>query len=515
MPYPPRQRFVLALAGVITELDHAHHDLLGGWGEGPKTRPWCTNRLAEFYGVASAEDLVRSTKYFLHAGHSADARATLAALADDPSQDGEQEALVRAHRAEIERAGVFAWDMARLVAVLGWGAWAGYVAELEAWQVMMVAAARVQKSYDSWASFAGGYELGRLYWAKGKAHEPTAQILEKLRTDPTSPWNTLPWDLDLGVILGAPVAPPKPRFKRTVCPTCGAPKGRPSATGYVYCDYCGQLSDFDFGKACEKPLARPGPVYEKLTQDVTPELTDALVKGDVAAYRAVQLRVFDAYVAAAPDSAPPRVRDPEYRKRYVAYLAEGSVVAAFDAEAKTHDAAVREATAKLSFSQVEPGVMRVDPMAFRVFTAALFPQLDYLDELHDAHGVYAMHPDGASRALQRHMSISMFAQGWLPVLDEANAAELLARTGLRAEYIEADPPAAGAAACGGCGAEVGVLEGARRMVCEHCGSKLDVEGARVRCTGCGGDLAPPEGKASFQCPHCSAAVERVEMMSPG
>jgi predicted RNA-binding Zn-ribbon protein involved in translation (DUF1610 family) len=125
-----------------------------------------------------------------------------------------------------------------------------------------------------------------------------------------------------------------------------------------------------------------------------------------------------------------------------------------------------------------------------------------------------MQPDGASAALQRHLSMSLFTQGWLPMLDEANAADLLARAGLNGEYIEADPPPADAAACGACGASLGILDGARRMVCEHCGSALDVQGERVRCAGCGAGLAPPEGSATFACPHCSVGVQRIEMMKP-
>jgi DNA-directed RNA polymerase subunit RPC12/RpoP len=315
------------------------------------------------------------------------------------------------------------------------------------------------------------------------------------------------------VRLGAPAAP-KTRFKRTVCPTCGAPKGRPSATAYVYCDYCGSLSDFDFAKACEKPLARPGPIYEKLVQEVSPELDEALAKDDLDAYRAVQSRVLEAYLVAAPDSAPPRIRDAEYRKKYVAYMTEALAVAAFDAEGKVHAAAVREATGKLSYSQPEPGVIRVDPGSFRAFAEAVFAQEEYLAKLHASRGVYAMQPDGASAALQRHLSMSLFTQGWLPMLDEANAADLLARAGLNGEYIEADPPPADAAACGACGASLGILDGARRRVCEHCGSALDVQGERVRCAGCGAGLAPPEGSATFACPHCSVGVQRIEMMKP-
>jgi predicted RNA-binding Zn-ribbon protein involved in translation (DUF1610 family) len=511
MPYPQNQLWALALAAVITELDHAHHDGIGGWGEGPKTRTWCKDRLKEFYGIESPVDLQKSASYFFQQGHTAESRETLASLAEDPRGDDVRQALVRENRGEIKNRGVLAWDSARVVAVMGWAAWAGYVGEIEAWQVMLTAAARIQKTYDSWESYAKGYELGRLYWAEGKAHPPTALAIEKLLSDGASPWKTLPWNLDLGVTLREPA---KTRFKRTVCPTCGAPKQRPSATAYVYCDYCGSLSDYDFARACEKPLARPGPVYEQLAAELAPEVNAALAKGDRDAYRASQAKLFEAWAEACPDATPPRTKDPGYFARYVAYLAEGATVTAFDAEAQKHTAAVTEATSRLRFFQLSPGVVKVDPAAFRALEEAYFAQLAHANALHEARGVFAMQPDGASVELQKRFALSVFTQGWLPVLDEQGAAELLARTHLVGEYVEADPPPADAATCGACGAALDVMKGARRMVCEHCGCKLDVEGERVRCSGCGAGLAPAEDVTSFGCPHCRVMVQRVALMKP-
>ncbi len=304
------------------------------------------------------------------------------------------------------------------------------------------------------------------------------------------------------------------RFKRTICPSCGAPKQRPSATGYVYCDYCGSLADYDFAKACEKPLARPGPVYERLLAEVSPAIASAVASRDLAALRAVQVKLFDAYVEACPDAVPLRVKDPDYRKRFVAFSAEQAVVSALDAEAKSHEAKVAAATRKLSFAEVQPGVVRVAAQAFAALMDAVLDQVRYVSKLHEERGVYALHPDRASPELLTRVGLSMFAQGWLPMLDEAGAKALLERTRLGGEYVEADPPASDQAACGGCGAAVGVLVGARRMVCEHCGRKLDVEGDRVRCPGCGATLAPDEAASSFACPHCRTNVARVAMMQP-
>ena len=95
------------------------------------------------------------------------------------------------------------------------------------------------------------------------------------------------------------------------------------------------------------------------------------------------------------------------------------------------------------------------------------------------------------------------------MLDEACTAELLARTHLRSVYVEADLPATDTAMCGACGVALDVMHGARRMVCEHCGGKVDVESERVRCAECGADLAPTDEASSFACPRCQAVVHRV------
>jgi predicted RNA-binding Zn-ribbon protein involved in translation (DUF1610 family) len=513
MAYPQRQLWALALAGVLTEMNGAFHTELGGWAENEHTRPWCKNTLKDFYGIESKADFDGMVKWLLGEGHSAEARAIAASLGPDPRADDPQRAIVRANRAQIDRAGLTAWDVGRLVAVVGWGSWAGFVSQSDAWQILLVAALRVQKSYDSWQSFGQAYELGRLFWSGGKPNDATARALHKLMTDPKSPWLALPWSIDLGVQMIDTKAA-KVRFKRTLCPTCGAPKSRPSQTGYVYCDFCGALSDFDFAKACEKPLERPGPVYEKLSATLKPKLDAALARGDVNAYRAAQVELFDAYVTVCPNSVPMRVKDPAYRQRYVAYMAEGAVATAFDPTAKQHEAAVAATTAGLSFVHAKGG-MKVAPAAFEAMATAVFAQQSYVAGLHEARGVYAMQPDGASAELQRRLGWSMFAQGWLPMLDDASSEKLLAATRLKGEYTEAEPPTGDAANCGSCGAPTVVLQGAKKMICESCGHKLDAGGGRVKCAGCGASLVADEAVASFSCPNCKQMVQRIQMMRPG
>lgn len=507
MTYPSRQLWALALAGVLNEMYSAHHDELGGWGDNEHTRPWCKNTLRDLYGVNSAPEFHDTIKWLLGSGQSAEAKQALSTLAPDPRMDDPKHAIARANRAQIDRAGLMAWDTGRLVAVVGWGTWSGYVSAQDAWQILLVASARVQKAYDSWSAYGEAYELGRLFWSNGAQHDGTRNALAKLFGDPRSPWMTLPWALDLGVTMLAPNKNVE-RFKRTVCPTCGAPKTRPSVTGYVYCDFCGALSDYDFAKACERKLEQPGPAYEQLSAQLAPALAAAKSRGDLDAYRVAQRQLFYNFVTMCPNSVPFRTKDPEYRARYVAYMAEAALVTAFDQLADQHGAAVQATTTRLSFQAPKAGMIKVDGPSFDGMVAAVFAQQEYLAWLHETRGVYAMQPDGAGGELQRRIGYSMFAQAWVPMLDDARAAHLLERTKLKSEFVESEVKAGEPSTCGACGATVGVMQGAKKMVCEHCGHKLDV-GSKLPCTGCGASLSPGENQKSFSCPHCRVMVQRI------
>jgi LSD1 subclass zinc finger protein len=151
----------------------------------------------------------------------------------------------------------------------------------------------------------------------------------------------------------------------------------------------------------------------------------------------------------------------------------------------------------------------------RALAQAVFAQQDHIAKVYEARGVYAMHPDRAPAELQRRIGISMFVQGWLPMLDEPSAQAFLAQAGLKSEYVEVDPPQGDKADCASCGAHLEILPGARRVVCDKCGQALEVGGERVTCRGCGSPLAPQEGTTNVTCPHCRNSFQRVQMMKPG
>jgi ribosomal protein S27E len=341
-------------------------------------------------------------------------------------------------------------ELAHVVAAFSIATVAQHVSEDDAWQAIALAARLAQLTYRSW--------------------DELAATCEPVADDVRAQWATLPWDTELEVTLAEA---PTRRFLRATCPACGARATRRSPTAYVYCDRCGNLAGYDFERACEQPLERPGPAYEAIRAELAGRLAEA--RGDLLRTRAVQRALFDAWIDACPGAVPVRIQDPAYRAAYVAMLAEGETRAAFDAEACELRTALDAAVAQLGFTTAG-GETRVLDAPYRAMEAAMFAHEARRHALALAHGIYEMHPDRASPALIRRIGFSIYAQGWLPYLAEADAQALLARTDLAAAYEVAEPPATRAVRCPRCEEVLDVVVEARRVVCAHCGRPVDVTG---------------------------------------
>src|SRR2546421_12208898 len=99
-------------------------------------------------------------------------------------------------------------------------------------------------------------------------------------------------------------------------------------------------------------------------------------------------------------------------------------------------------------------------------------QVEVHDALNRRGGVNDLAPAKAA-PLQSKLAWSMFCQGWLQYLPEGAAQELLERTGLRNEYVPIQSEGAESRQCSGCGGQIKALPGAKEVVCDGCGRKLD------------------------------------------
>ncbi len=304
------------------------------------------------------------------------------------------------------------------------------------------------------------------------------------------------------------------RIKKITCRSCGASKQTPPKTAYLYCDYCGALTDWDFVLACESGAAsaQPGPEYERLQARLAARKGEALANGDREAYKQIQLELFDAHMKACPASYSPRLGDPDYRAALLDYTASAYTAAAFDPECQRLEQAMQMAVGALQWTRGMGKPTRVEQTSFQRLIDAFKAHNDRF--LQVCEPLLASHPDEPTLELQSAIGASAFLQGWMPYLDKPQQDALMEQFGLSGQYVDVVEVETEERHCGGCGAVLQVVPGARRVICESCGRANDVSLAEIACTSCGTPLSLPVGKTHFSCPSCQADL-RMEGVAPG
>lgn len=304
------------------------------------------------------------------------------------------------------------------------------------------------------------------------------------------------------------LAPPGPGFvKRCTCVVCGAPKKLPTITAYVYCDYCASLIDYDLRRACEGDTA-PGPGYAATVNGTHAASQAAIAAGDRDAYRDLQKRVYEAYVANVPMAVSHRARnDLGYRHAYIDYMAEAAVARAFDPAAQALEAEMKQRVMGLRYSgnMMSPTVA---PDSFWPVVDTLEKQIEVGRAIYRSAGLAEIDPDHAEH-LTGKFAWSGFCQGWLGMLPADTAGQLLDRAGLKNEYVPVQAEDGQPRHCGGCGGEFSALPGASAVICDGCGRKIEVGGAEIPCASCGATMTLPAGADQVACPFCHSQVERA------
>ncbi|MGB2940455.1 MAG: hypothetical protein WBD38_09185 [Candidatus Dormiibacterota bacterium] len=311
-------------------------------------------------------------------------------------------------------------------------------------------------------------------------------------------------------VMGILGATPPGYVRRADCATCGAPKKLASVTAYVYCDYCGSLIDFDLRKAAETDHM-PDPAYPQTVNSLYQQQAAAKAAGDQDTYRNLQRQTWEAFATYVPNAASHRAKnDPEYREQYVTYMAEAATVRAFDPESQALEAEMTQRATSLKYSG-SMMAQKVEPESFWPMVETLEKQMKVTSALNKKAGVVDLDPDRAEH-IQSKMGWSGFVQGWAGMLPDDAAAQLIERTGLKSEFVPIQAEDGQPRKCGNCGGQVTALPGAKVVVCDGCGLKLDVGGAEIPCASCGGTMTFPEGADRTKCPFCGVDVEKVGIL---
>jgi Protein of unknown function (DUF1266) len=167
--------------------------------------------LADGWNVHSHDDLTGAFAWLDQGGNRVEF-SDVGARAESLSPEKLKEAVshlnavdassVRVAYANYERFGtksISAWDYARYINLCRWGVDAGYLSEDEAWQRTMYAARILQQTFGSWREFGENYMVGSEFYPRHYLlnRQRMQAVHQELVSNPSSPWNRIPWSLPL------------------------------------------------------------------------------------------------------------------------------------------------------------------------------------------------------------------------------------------------------------------------------------------------------------------------------
>lgn len=280
------------------------------------------------------------------------------------------------------------------------------------------------------------------------------------------------------------------------CYACGGLKVTRPTTAYVYCDYCATLFDYDPYVAVADPTAiDPDMVEQQLARVTAEPMRRAFEAGDRDEYGRIARWQSEVATEICPAAYSPRIRDPDYRRRFVdAVIVPWTVATRFDPAAHAQGRRVGEAQQR---------ALHKPNLANFLELLARSQELWAIEaELLEREGVFAAHPDGLDRGHYLYVNASTFVRPWLAALFEPDQQRLLAAAGVACEYIAMPRVDMCTRGCGSCGQELSIPVGSVRFVCESCGFVLDIIDRAFRCAGCGGSVCLPRHARDATCAYC-------------
>ena len=156
-------------------------DARGGLAD-PRPAAVVRLQLQRDWDVGTREEALRTVAWLRDVGHRADLEEAL------ESDRSEQSPYVVAHRAELAKHRILAWDLCRAISVARAAHTLGLLTEEETWEAVLDAGARLRAEYASWQELGDDFLLGLGFWDAEALEGPYTAMVRWLQTDPRSPW---------------------------------------------------------------------------------------------------------------------------------------------------------------------------------------------------------------------------------------------------------------------------------------------------------------------------------------
>jgi hypothetical protein len=207
--------WALGSSAMLIERNHGRHDLLG---TAVRTDHYA-ERMKSFlktsgWDINNRDDLLENLQWVEKGGHRIIFEKQGEYLKGLDSQEYEQVLdkskydrkelqrikIAKEYYLKLGQKSLLGWDYSRYICLCRWGYMAGYLTEDEVWKRIMPVAVLLQKHFDSWEDLGQNYIIGRQFWSYQATQESGYMFedaYQRLLDMPSSPWNKLPWNLDL------------------------------------------------------------------------------------------------------------------------------------------------------------------------------------------------------------------------------------------------------------------------------------------------------------------------------
>ena len=205
----------MAASALLTQSNMEWHTTLAPWNRTPQYINGTKRLLREQWGIEDRASLLLQLTSLDQGGmrqgfdaigqrisglNEEQFQLVLASVRDDKNA-AHSLTIARRHYQRLGAKGLVGWDYSRYVSLCRWGYYVGYLSEEEAWQGIMHAARIIQNTFSSWRELGENYLIGREFWSYSQTQQDgklMREIYERLLADPGSPWNRIPWALNLG-----------------------------------------------------------------------------------------------------------------------------------------------------------------------------------------------------------------------------------------------------------------------------------------------------------------------------
>ncbi|MET3108030.1 hypothetical protein AAKU67_004232 [Oxalobacteraceae bacterium GrIS 2.11] len=203
----------LAVGMILGAQSRMHPDMLGGWATTTTNAELVKPGLERWWGIHNRDELLSEIRHLERFGHRAEFerlgqmnealnnseyKKALSLFAFNDLFNIERNTFVKQHYVQLKQKSLLAFDLVRVVNLSRQGYLANYISEEEAWSHIMMAADRLQRTYNSWHDLSDNYLLGRQFWGGNKEGQAEfATTLQCVHDLQNGPWQLNSWEMPL------------------------------------------------------------------------------------------------------------------------------------------------------------------------------------------------------------------------------------------------------------------------------------------------------------------------------